>query len=286
MAIQYPGGVIRNQTLTQTAGTKVELVDWIKAELVLAGWTAASGASGDWKLDSAIDAQSKQFRVRIWDGVAAPTSTNCAQLRIMNVAETIAPAQSAFLLPAVGKTWRIVCNKYQAFIWVPGSATAREFCAFGQAYTGMTACSGITAQAWLVQNASTDTDTSADSSLRTAMTCATGAFILNAAGVTGIGGTAGGVPKLMPIGQDANGNASSCVRWHNDDYFLGDALLFTGTTTMNEEGKCRGQLWGAMVDSADRAMDTTFAFDSHNWIVITSSNTNANGRGTLCIATD
>ena len=160
---------------------------------------------------------------------------------------------------------------------------------FGQLYTGMTACSGITAAAWLVQNASTDTDTSADSSFRTAMTCATGAYVLNSAAVTGVSGTSLGVPKLMPIGQDANGNANSCVRWHNDDYFLADAILFLGTSSMTDEGKARGQLWGAFVDSADRAMDTTFSFDdgsgagSKDYMVITNSNTSANGRGTLCV---
>jgi hypothetical protein len=116
MAIQYAGGTNINTTFA--AGTRTQLVDNLKAELVNAGWSVASGSSGDWKLDSATTPAGHNCRVRLLD----PGSGNCAQVRIMNQGETLTPGQSVWLLPGSGKTYRVLANKYQFHTFVPASA--------------------------------------------------------------------------------------------------------------------------------------------------------------------
>jgi hypothetical protein len=104
MAIQYAGGT--NVNTTYAAGTRTQLVDNLKAELVNAGWSVASGSSGDWKLDSATTPAGHNCRVRLWD----PGSGNCAQVRIMKPgrnaraeSERLAAARDGQGLPRAGQ---------------------------------------------------------------------------------------------------------------------------------------------------------------------------------------
>jgi hypothetical protein len=283
MAIQHPGGTIVNTTFT--GGTRTQIADGIKDALVTAGWTVASGASGDWKLDSAVSPQSLQMRVRLWD----PGSGNCAQLRIFNVTETLAPAQSVFLLPGASKTFRVVANKYQAFVWVPGSTAAREFAAFGVPYLPAHLDTVITVAGWLMGSGNTDTDTATRTSWRISLrsNAGTQAILLNADSL-GTNNAGTGALKLMVQGDPQMG-ANNFVRWHDDSFFLYDAIVGYGMPGTNNECKARGLLWGAFIDSADRAGDATFTFNdgsgAHDFIVITNSNTEQM-RGTLCVAID
>lgn len=283
MAIQHPGGTIVNTTFT--GSSRAAIADGIKDALVAAGWSVASSSGSDYKLDSATSPQSLQMRVRVWD----PGSGNCAQIRIFNVTETMAPAQSAFLLPGGSKTFRVIANKYQCFVIVPGSVTARDFAAFGLPYLPPHLDTVITEAGWLINNAATDTDTATRQSWRTSLWLVNAAYatICNGNAVASTGNGIG-APRLQ-CSMDPQLAAGNMMRDHDDSYEIHDARVGWGLTAVNVESKRRGQLWGAFVDSADRTADATFTFNdgsgAHDFIVITNENT-AQARGTLCLAID
>ncbi len=284
MAIQHPGGTIVNTTFT--GGTRAQIADAIKDALVAAGWTLVSSSGSDHKLDSATTPQGLAIRVRVWD----PGSGSCAQIRIMSKNEVIAPAQSAFLLPATGKTFRVIANKYQAFALVPGSTTvSREFAGFGVLYIPPHLASSTTDAGWMVSNSRSDTDLSQGDSWRTRLAQIGGvwAVVFNGNGV-GTGNYGPGAPRFAITG-DPEYRPNCMVRWGDDSYDIIDAVVGWGTTTWGDEGKKRGLLWGALLLTASYAPDTTFTFDdgsgAHTFFVITYNTVTALP-GTLCVAVD
>src|SRR5262245_28096465 len=127
MAIQYAGGTIVNSVLTQSAGTRAELAQWIRDQLVLAGWTS-TGTATDYQITCVTSTGGNlNGRVVMYD----PGSGSCARLKFSNVAATKVQTGDLFLLPATSKQWRIIANKYQFFVFAPGTSAAREFACGG-----------------------------------------------------------------------------------------------------------------------------------------------------------
>ena len=226
------------------------------------------------------------MRVRVWD----PGSGNCARFTIKNPAETLT-SQEFWLLPNAGtKTWRIVANKYQFFIWTEGNTAAREFIAFGVLWIP-SFLSVTTICAWIQGNASSDTSTTIESSWRTQMGTGAGtwprcsmivdSYLLNI-------GSSGKAASIRLFGVHPGLEDNNCIIWADDSRFLSDPLVGFGITAETEIAKLRGMLWGAVLLSGTQAGETTYTFDGHNWIAATN-NCVSDGTwrpGTLLLATN
>lgn len=314
MSIQYPGGTIVNDTFVTTTGTRREIVDGIVAKLTTAGWsTISGGGTGHVVMQSASTPDSRQIQVDLND----PGSGNCAQIKMRNVAGTKV-SQAYYLLPAASKTFRVIANRYQFFVFTPGASAAREFVAMGVPYIPTFLQSGGSAitgdNGWIDGNGTTDSSTTLITSFRTRLSSATAASnssyamfstlinnnLLNVA--VSFGGAIGlhiGMLTLISSGpadfsyQGGTGYGSTYgYRWFDNSLQILDALIASGLTSYSEdEAKIWGQMWGAIVVTEPFAGDSTVSFDGHTFFAITNNNSGGNVdsgqmRGTLFIAVD
>ncbi len=113
--------------------SRTALADNIKAEMVLAGWTVASGSSGDWTLDSATTPNGLACRARVFD----PGSGSCARIQCSRIDGTLTlSTKPIFLLPDAGETWHIYANPYAVCMQViPWPNVTRKWCFFGTGFT-------------------------------------------------------------------------------------------------------------------------------------------------------
>jgi hypothetical protein len=291
VAIQYPGGTIVNTTFVgtdrATTGTALE------TQLVNAGWTVISGSgTNDRLLESATTPTAANLiRVRI----RTANLTNCVCINMQNVAATKV-SQNYFILPAALKTFRIIANKYQFFVFTPGTSAAREFVACGVPWIP-TFLHGVMTDdlGWISGNGLSDTSTTVQVSFRTSLHCA-GSNLGYSSGIvngslfdfagSGIGGP-GGMRLVTQVG--GNVQDTNAFRWHDDSLQLVDPLIAWGlTSAVSDEAKIRGQLWGAVIVTDAFAADTTLAsVDGHSWLGITNANggSTSAARGTLFLAT-
>lgn len=304
MAIRYSGLGIEYSTFTLDASaTRTELVDAIKAKLTnqADGWTVASGASGDWVLQSQTTAQGLAMRVRIWD----PGSGNCCRVAVRNVGGTIThDATPAYLLPVNNETWRVIVTGYQAFIFVPGASPPRKFVAFGVPYLESFLDGVITECIWLQGNGGSDTDTVGRPGYRTILgsmppggsVAALQEHILNGSSWAGYGFTAdgSGAQQLMAMWSSSAASGYATARWHGGDYLVTEPLITWGATGETDVARIRGQLWDAAIFSEAFTIDETdITWDddgaspptSYLWHSVTGSNVGGASwaPGSLCL---
>lgn len=303
MSIQYAGGTIVNTTLTQVAGTRAELAQWIRDQLVAAGWTS-SGSATDYQVTSALTPQNLQGRVRVYDSGAG----NCARLKWSNPGGTKTQSGDLFLLPAAAKVWRIIANKYQ--FWVFASAnTPREFACGGVPYLPSFLNGVVTEAIWGASNSNSDTDTTGKTNFRTSLssnlTFQAGGVQNNAVTITNgnltesntTGSVAGyvGAIQLQAAAGGCTGNAVNAAnfsrRWHDDRIQMIEPLISWGLTSMQgDEAKIRGQLWDAVVLSDAFTVDQNLTIDGRTYWCITGGNSGSFGTassqapGTLAVA--
>jgi hypothetical protein len=298
VSIQYAGGTIVNTLWTATTGTRTELADQIATQLVAAGWSS-TGASGDHTLTSATTPAGFLCRVRSYDSGAG----NCARLKMSDSGGVHTQSGDLFLLPAAAKQWRIICNQYQFWVYVPGTGNAREFAAGGVLYIP----SFVTQQTelWGVSNSQSDTDATARVSLRTQLTCVgnTGTsvnvpnqYMLSGAVATeesnaGSVSTRNGDFQLVgaaSLNGTGNSTATTSINaWSTGDFLVSDALVAWGAST-TAQPKIHGQLWDAFLTTGAFSTDQSITFDGHSWLAITTNNPNwsaSSQPGTLFIAT-
>ncbi len=276
MAIQYAGGT--NVDSTIAADTKTLFVDNLKDELVTAGWSVASGSSGDWKLDSATTSGSHTVRVRLY----APSAGTCAQIFIMDTAESYVTVYPAYIYVVSGLTYNIIANKYQCFVLDPAGNIARHFAGFGvlcvpSFLTGLTDC-----VAWLQGNAQNDTDSTVRGSFRSLLVGY--GNICQIWGATGWSSyNTGSVANPSLITQAfPNGYTPAGYRWFDGSLAVFDAVMAWGLTTATEAFRF-GLLWDAFVVSDNFAINTDITFDSKNFRNITVNTNTGVGRGTLFV---
>jgi hypothetical protein len=303
MAVAYSGGTIQNVLFTQSLGTKQELINEIETVLLAAGWTTISGhATTSLLMQSAATPQGLQMRLKVKDNAAT-----CITLSILDITGTYVGANTTTaggqLLPVTSKSWRIIANQYQAFIFnnTAGSSTAaRDYVAFGVTWIPAS-LSSLTIAIWLQASGGTDTDTNTSNrtlrdwlinntnnntgtnlgwqSTITNTTVAEGASTGSCAGVLAVGQTGGtdyGAPKNY--------------RFQNGDIFVIDPWVFWGPTGTSSEGQCMGMLWDAFVvtDSiAGNSVSGSYTDGSaHTAFAVTNNNTGTPGytpRGTVCL---
>lgn len=293
-AIQYAGGTNVNTTFTTTTGTKQEIVDGLAAALTTAGWTTVSGGgTADVVMQTATTPQGLAARLRIF----APGSGNCTQLFGQNANGSIVATLPIYLLPTAGRTFRVIANRYQFFVFTEGTPAAREFAAGGVPY--VPSFVAITEAFWLQGNAESDTDTTVRGSFRTALTVdyvasteriGTTFQLVNGnswsqAGAFG-GGTQPGYQSLVsPSAQDYTITTAG-YQWFDGSAFISEPLIAWGITDHDQPSRVMGQLWDAVIVSDSFSGDSSITFDSRTWYAITNSNTGGNGiqgRGTLFV---
>jgi len=297
-ATTYTGYTRRHTSWVQSAGTKQELINKLESELNACGWTTVSGSgTTNLLMQSALSppGQNLQMRLRAKDNAG-----NCVTLSIENVAGTKASTNSTtagfMLLPAASKTWLFTLNKYQGFIRTPITTAAREYAAFGVPALPTTLQGVITEAIWANGNAENDTSVTVRLSFRTSTVCYNNAANSgNCAAITNGNlwennnstAAASALPQLFPTSVYTASATVGGYRWHDDSSLLFDPLIAWGLAAIANEGKYRGLLWDAVLASESFAGDLTTSFDSHNWIVLTDSNTGtaaAKPRGTLYLA--
>lgn len=294
----YHGGT--NVNTTFVTSSKANVADNVQDQLTNAGWVLVSGNhSSDILMQSSMSPSTQNLRTRLR---IKTTNTNCCSISIENVAATKVGGNGtnngAMLLPGTGKTWRIIANKYQAFIFVPSTSVAREFAAFGIPYLPSWLAGGTVFEAmWLMGNAINDTDTTVRGSFRTVLgvndggsntanfqvICNNNVWENANASSTGIG-----IINLVTMWQGVriNSNVASWTRWHDSTAFLTDPLICWGLSSASDEGMARGQLWDSFITTDQLAIDTTLSsIDSHNWWNVTNNNAGSASvaRGSLFI---
>ena len=297
MPIQYAGGTNVNNTFANSgSATRREIVDGLVTELATAGWTTISGAgTGDVIMESATTPQSLKMRVRILD----PGSGTCAQIKIRNASGSLVQTTSLHLRPENSKTWRVIANRYQCFIFVPGSTAARNFAGFGVPYLPANVSSLLYECIWGWGSANSDGDSTSRPHFRTHLgatanfSTASMCFITNGAmwenpDSTNKSYTEIGLPQLI-YPQSANLNQAGSAtgyRWHGDKAPMFEPYIGWGQTSSIDEGKVRGQLWDSVISLEQYAMDATATFDTRNWWNLTDVNAGVSivsGRGSLWV---
>lgn len=272
-----------NNTFVQVTGTRTELVQQIEPQLALAGWTTISGTgTGDVVMESANPAGAvPAIRVRLLD-----TAANCASIIFRNVAGTQV-SNTLFLLPAAAKTWRVVANEFQFFVFSAASATpvARNFVAGGiPAVASFLAPSVVW---WGVGDASSDTDATTRETFRLSLTtqqagCGTpinsGQQACNYDGTLLDGNSnssaaTGALTLLAPYYTAASSAVANQFNMFADgSYMVSDAYLGWGIAGVVLTSPLRyiGTMYDAIVVSSPTTYDTTVTFNGNNYWVVTN----------------
>jgi hypothetical protein len=292
MSIQYSGNA---QTSTFTCSTKQNIIDNVETALLAAGWTTISGhGTTNLLMQSATTPQGFAINVRLKDN-----GGTCVTFSIETTSGSLTGANSTstgggFLNPAAG-TYRVTCNKYQAFIYqIPySSGTSRTYVGFGVPWVPSWVAASTSALGWMHGNAETDTDTNERTGFREQLSPLGGAAVGACECLYNVSlwndntsSAAQGVPSIPNfLGQANNGSSQNQYRYENGAAFLFDALICWGAGGSTNEGKAKGQLWDAVVSSDAYTADSTTSFDGHNWITLTAAGTSTANRGTLLLAT-
>jgi len=287
-ATTYHGGA--NVNTTFVSSSKQNVIDGIQTALTSAGWiTISGGGTTNLLMQSSMSPASQNLRTRVR---VKDNGNTCAVVSIENVSGSKAGSNSSVLggqlLPGTTKTWRVIANKYQAFVFVPSGANAREYVGFGVPYIPTFLQGTIYEAAWMQGNAASDSDTAIRGSFRSGLnswwnTNGSGNYqclVNNSIFDSGNDGNSyAGTLGLQAMGSSNNQTTTSqYYRWHDGSAFIYDAVLMWGTPTRSDEAKGRGQLWDCFISSESYTVDTTVAsFDSHNWWNLTNNN---NGSGT------
>jgi hypothetical protein len=298
MPIQYVTG---RQMTTFVPTNKLDLANQIETVLLAAGWTTISGHNTtNLLMETATTPQGLKIRVRFKDN-----SGTCLTISIENAAGSVVGANSTaagggYLNPGAStKTYRIIANKYQAFIFTGIPTPAREFCAFGVPYIPSFLVGVITTCGWMCCNSVSDTDTTIRASWRTQLGCVqfgigncsnqqgiVNSSLMENANAAAPSSGAGLMRLFTPVPDD--GVTMVLYRWHDDSPTEYDAWIGWGLASEANEAKWRAQLWDAMIASESYTGDNTTTADSHNWFIVTDANVGSLThwqRGTLLLAT-
>jgi hypothetical protein len=259
MGIKYSGAA---KTGTFDGSTRLSIVDGLKAALVDAGWSVASGSSGDWKLNSGITPSGHQIRIRLYD----PGGTNqSARARLMNVSETIAPAQDVFLRAVSGRVYRWFANPYQFFVIAPGTVAPGSYLAGGIPW--LPSFLSPANVGWLGCSAMSDTDTSDRHSFRASNIAPYHESVAVAAiyGASGWGAASLGNVGIAMAGWRVSGTSSMLRQWIDGSVAILDPLIGWGPTGAGDTARLIGQLWDAIVVEGDWPMDAIINFDGKQW---------------------
>src|SRR4051812_43823148 len=102
MNFPYFGAAVQNATLTQSAGTRREIVDFVAATCIAAGWTYVSGSgTGTPILKSGLTPHGLRCRLKLAETDDGTNATAYAQTDPDSY-----QSDKHFLRPGVGLVWR------------------------------------------------------------------------------------------------------------------------------------------------------------------------------------
>lgn len=230
-------------------------------------------------MQSATTPQSVATRVRFRD---VGSTAVCISFSIENSNSTLAGGNSvsngSYLLPAAAKTFRIIANKYQCFIFSPITTPVRSFVAFGVPYLPSFLSGVITECGWMTNNAASDTDGTLRVGFRTRMQTEPGIVSVqgivnsNLLDIAAQNAQTGRTYIVWSSFATASGSQTG-VHWHDTSALMTEPLIAWATSSGTGEALIRGQLWDAVLIADTFAGDSTSTFDSHNWWAITDNNT-------------
>jgi len=300
VATTYKGG--SNVNTTFVSSSKQDVINGIETALLSAGWITISGSTTtNLLMQSSMTPSTQNLRMRLR---VKDNGGSCAVCSIENVAgtkvATNGSSNGGHLLPGTTKTWRVIANKHQAFIFVSGGNTAREYVGFGTLYLPSWLAGGVIyEQMWLAGNSQSDTSTTVAASFRSHLgsrdnTGQSGnqQFITNN-NYWEQGNTTNwnlGIMTLISMSPGNNANAApvSNYRWHDASGYLTDPIMSYGLSAITDEAMGRGQLWDCFLSTEAYAVDATLSgIDSRDWWNLTVSNpaTASTLRGSVWVAT-
>lgn len=293
LTIQYSGNA---QTSTFTVTTKQNIIDSIETALIAAGWTTISGhATTNLLMQSATTPQGFAINVRLMDNAGVSVDFSLESTDGTLVGTNTTSQAGGFLQPNAGWVYQVICNKYQAFIFAtPDPGVPCSYVGFGVPFlpTWMTAIT--TRVGWMHGNGVTDNPASGGgSSFRTSLFGFTGGStgamecLYNSVLWYGQGSNSPAqllIPTFTAPAAQTNGTG---YRWESGAALITDALIGWAATSYSAgEAKFKGQIWDACVTTDAYTSDLTTTFDSHNWQVLTDTNTSNNEmRGSLIVTT-
>ncbi len=253
-------------------------------------------------VQTAATTQSLALRCRIKDNRG-----NCVQFSIENTTALLvgnnSTTQGGNLLPAASKTFRIIANKYQFLVMVPGVFnTARNLvfvsCPYIPAPNTVPADAGI-----MICDSLSDTSTTLPSNWRNVLGIVQntlpnfqvmwGASIwensnntFNNASYFSCPNFFVGAPAVAAQMGYSTGGVLATYRWASNQIITSDPLLQWGLSAFGDEPMLRAQLWDALLIHNSYSGDVTTTFDSHNWRTVTNNNAGSSGqhpRGTLIV---
>lgn len=291
--IQYSQAPIVNTTFQLTAGTRVEMVEKISAALQLAGFTLISGGgTDDQLLGSGQTPQGISFQLRLYD----PGAGNCIQVFMKNAVGTITQSQPGYMLPTLGKTYRVIASPFQFFCFSSAPSVAREFIAGGAPH--IPSFLQITDCLWFHAAARGDADATVVPSFRTRLGLAgssgpeqggTSFHLVNSTSWTSTPGintnyVRGGQRLVIPT--FCSYEVNNALAWHDGSLIIADPLISWGLTAATDPAAIKAQLWDAAVVTDALTGDSLLNFDNRNWFAVTDNNTGTGGtvvRGSLVV---
>lgn len=290
-ATTYKGGANVSQGFL--GGTRQNIIDGCEAALLNAGFITISGSgTGTLVMQSSMSPNPQNLRFRVTFGTPGSNSV-CVSIKNVDGSRTgtNSTSQGGQLFPSASKGFRVIANKYQVFILVPGSMAARDFVCFGIPYVP-THLQGIVYEAiWLHSNSQSDTDATARCSFRAALTSELGGSglqqnICNGNIWEGSPFNVSGPQTLATLGpvKVLAGSYWNLMQWQDGSTFMGDPIIGWGTSSNNELCTAKGQLWDAFTVLQPFPGDTQLvSVDSRNWWGITNNGIGGQFSATNCV---
>ena len=275
--------------------TKQNLANGIEQGLNNAGWITISGhQSSSIVVQSAMTPPGQNLRIQV-KITTANTNTVCVSIQNVSGSKVAVNGTNngGLLLPMAGTGFKVLANKYQAFVFVPGLLW--NFIAFGVPSLPSWLQGTIWEAAWLHGSGYNDTHVSGLTGItfRTSLTAqyASGGYnyggnqqnLVNGSlwemannSLTGPSCQSLAVTHSAMIAQGGVGSTTLFSSlWHDLSAIMCDPIIFWGTTGVNPGDVAfgRGQLWDAFVSNDAYPCDTYLSsIDSHNWLAITNNN--------------
>jgi hypothetical protein len=268
MPFQFSGN---NLSALIVADTITNIVDRLKAQLLLVGWTVVSGSSGDWTLLSGLTPHGLQCRVRIYN----PGSGVTARIQFKSADGTLS-STDLFLQPNLRypADMRVIACPYQFFAFYPGGQGLlnKSFICGGVPALYDFDVGVITQAVWCHGDATSDTDTVFRHSFKLKPNSYTNAAawqLCNTvhwqSGGSGKGHTAL-VAQAGSVGWNFGGNSAvNPTRYYSGEAYKVPPDICWGLTGPSDLAYIRGMPWDAAMAMDWFPADVATTFDDHNW---------------------
>lgn len=289
MALQYAGGTRVNTTFVNNAiglDGKRQILFNVATAMQNAGWTVTTGTltpTTDTLIMGSVATPNSNLRVKVHFETAP---TNCTRLRVMRFADELVGtnvASGMFLIPANPKTWRVIANQHQVFVFETTGSNSGSNACFGTPWIPTWQNGVITQNYFAYGNRIADATATAVGSFRINLR---GSYVNMHGNLYGnwnntiidhfntVNASAGSGISLMTFGSPTLATVNEINKdWADGTEFFIDPLIkWPDTSTTGQKARVRGQLWDAAIVSGSYATEQTF-LDGNGirWYVFTDN---------------